>query len=118
MRGRKKNKIYLCFIYIFYLFYKAKYWRGYHPIDEWPKTFVSGDCSQQPAGVIHGECRFTAPWLADDVDVVSLEVCFLLLFSSDACSIVLSCVICVVLCVVYMLCICCVLVLCFVVASS
>jgi len=52
---------------------QTQYWKGYSSFDEWIKTFSIGDCSAQPPGVIHGECRFTHPFLEDDVDVEKLE---------------------------------------------
>lgn len=41
-------------------------------LDEWSKTHVSGNCSMNP-NISARQCRFTHPWIADDVeDVFSL----------------------------------------------
>lgn len=44
-----------------------KFWMQYDIHNEWPKTFVTGDCSKNKE-VKANDCHFTHPWLPDNID--------------------------------------------------
>ena len=46
---------------------QQKFWMQSHMINEWPKTFVSGDCSMNPE-ISPEDCHFTHPWVPDSKD--------------------------------------------------
>jgi hypothetical protein len=46
---------------------QQKFWLQYDLSSYWPKTFVSGDCSMNK-GIRAEDCKFTHPWLPDDID--------------------------------------------------
>lgn len=46
---------------------QQKFWMQWHMTDEWPKTFVKGDCSMNP-NISPSECHFTHPWISDNAD--------------------------------------------------
>lgn len=46
---------------------QQKFWLQSHLVDDWPQTFVRGDCSMNP-DIPADECHFTHPWVPDDKD--------------------------------------------------
>lgn len=46
---------------------QQKFWLQYDLESQWPQTFVRGDCSTNP-GIKTKDCKFTHPWLPDDID--------------------------------------------------